>query len=183
MKKILIAIVILLLSTPLWCDVSGCLESESNLQKGQLSTQFQWWIQGNFTKSFGYFGWALVSKNWSEIYPGIFWQPASWLQLGAGLGIEQNQSKPRFGAFVWAGKGKVSVLGFFEHWGSGLWWRAIGMYRLNQTFQVGLMSQHKLGIGPKVEMEFYKPFSLWVAVLAMGQNPEVTAFAGFKINF
>lgn len=183
MKKALIVVLVLFLSLPLWCQVSGSLESENNLQKGQFSTQFQWWIQGNFNKSFGYFGWALVSKNWSEIYPGISWQPTSWLQLGAGLGIEQNQSKPRFGAFVWAGKDKVYFLGFLEDWGSGFWYRAMAMYRLNQVLQVGLMSQHKLGIGPKVEVEFYKPFSLWVALLTMGQNPRTTAFAGLKLNF
>jgi len=183
MKKALIVIVVLLLSLPLWCQVTGSLESENNLQKGQFSTQFQWWIQGNFNKSFGYFGWALVSKGWSEIYPGIFWQPTSWLQLGAGLGIEQNQSKPRFGAFLWAGEGKVYFLGFLEAWGSGLWYRAMAMYRLNQALQVGLMSQYNLGIGPKVEVAFYKPFSLWLAVLTMGQNPRTTAFAGIKLNF
>lgn len=97
---VLMILMVLVLVFPLWCQVSGSLENESNLQKGQPSTQFQWWIQGNFNKEFGYFGWALVSKDWSEIYPGIFWQPTSWLQIGAGLGIEQGQSKPRFGAFL-----------------------------------------------------------------------------------
>ena len=184
MKKILFVAVIciLSLSLPLWAQSS--LESENHLQQGQFSTQFQWWVQGNFTKSFGYFGWAVVSKNWSEIYPGVSWQPASWLQLGAGFGIEHGQSKPRFGSFLWAGNGNAYFLGFLEAWGSGLWYRAMAMYRLNQALQVGLMSEHKLGIGPKVEVVFYKPFSIWAALLVMGQGQtRTTGFLGLKLNF
>lgn len=185
MKKLFLVVLILFLSLPLWSQVSGCLENENNLREGQFTGGFQWWIQGNFSNSkFGYFGWALVSKNWSEIYPGFYWQPFSWLQIGAGLGIEQGQSKPRFGAFLWAGKDKIYFTAFLEEWGSGLWWRALAMYRLNQIAQIGLMSQHKLGIGPKMEVEFYKPFSFWAAILVFGQEDSgVTLFGGIKLGF
>ncbi|OGZ31829.1 MAG: hypothetical protein A2V69_01040 [Candidatus Portnoybacteria bacterium RBG_13_40_8] len=186
MKKyfvLFLAVVFLFSSLPVWSQVTGCLENETHLQRGQLSTQFQFWIQGNFNKKFGYFGWTLVSKNWSEIYPGLSWQPTSWLQVGIGMGIEQGQSKARFGEFIWIGKGKFYFLGFTEHEGSGFWYRAMAMYRPSQAFQVGLMSQYKLGIGPKVEMVIYKPFALWVAALILGQDPKTTVFAGLKLGF
>lgn len=175
-------ILVLFLSLPLWCQATGSLESESNFHNGLFSTQFQWWIQGNFGKSsFGYFGWALVSKGWSEIYPGLSWQPASWIQMGVGAGIEQTQSKVRFGEFLWVGKGKLYFLGFTEHGGSGFWYRAMTMYKWTKDFQVGLMSQHGLGIGPKMEFEFLKPFSLWVATLFWERS--TTVFGGLKLNF
>jgi len=183
LKNFILMVLVLSLSLPLWCQVSGSLENENTIQDGRFSTQFQWWIQGNFNKKFGYFGWALVNKNWSEIYPGVFYQPTPWLQVGVGLGIEQDQSKPRLGTFVWAGKGKLYFLGFTEHWGSGFWFRAMAMYCPNDTLQIGLMSQHKLGIGPKIEFELYKPFSLWVAVLTMGEDPKTTVFTGLKLGF
>jgi len=183
MKKMFVLLMVMIMAVPLWCQVSGCLENESTLQKGQLFTQFQWWIQGSFSQKFGYFGWALVSNNWSEIYPGVSWQPTSWLQVGVGMGIESGQSKARFGEFLWIGKGKFYFLGFTEHEGSGFWYRAMAMYRMNETLQIGLMSQHKLGIGPKVEMVIYKPFSFWAAVLTMGQDPKTTVFGGLKLGF
>lgn len=185
MKKyfVLFLVVVLVFSIPARSQVTGCLESENNIQNGHLTPAFQFWIQGNFNKRFGWFGWALVNKNWSEIYPGLSWQPISWLQVGIGAGIEQNQSKARIGEFIWIGKGKFYFLGFTEHQGSGFWYRAMAMYNPGKGLQVGLMSQYKLGIGPKVEVVIHKPFSFWVAVLAFGQDPKTTAFAGLKLGF
>lgn len=186
MKKyfvLFLVALILVLSVPAQSQVTGCIESENNIQNGHLTPGIQFWIQGQFNKRFGWFGWALVNKNWSEIYPGLSWQPTSWLQVGIGAGIEQNQSKARIGEFIWIGKGKFYFLGFTEHSGSGFWYRAMAMYQPSKKLQVGLMSQYKLGIGPKVEMVVHKPFSFWVAVLAFGQEPKTTAFAGLKLGF
>lgn len=174
-------VVVVFMTAPLWCQVTGSLENENCIQRGQFATQFQFWIQGQFNKQFGYFGWALVSKNWAEIYPGVSWQPFSWLQMGVGVGIESDQSKARFGEFLWIGKGKFYFLGFTEHEGSGFWYRAMAMYRMNKSLQVGLMSQHKLGIGPKVEVAIFKPFALWAATLFW--QGKTTIFGGLKFNF
>ena len=182
-SMVLSVVLVFVFSMPAQSQVTGCLENENSIQNGHLSPGFQFWIQGNFNKKFGYFGWALVTKNWSEIYPGLSWQPTSWLQVGIGAGIEQNQSKARIGEFIWIGKGKFYFLGFTEHSGSGFWYRAMAMYQASQRLQVGLMSQYRLGIGPKVEMVIHKPFSLWVAVLMLGQDPRTTVFTGLKLGF
>ncbi len=184
MKKfyVLLMVVVLVLSAPVHAQVTGCLENENNVQNNRLTPGIQFWIQGQFNKHFGWFGWALVNKNWSEIYPGISWQPVPWLQVGVGAGIEQSQSKLRFGEFLWMGKGKFYFMGFTEHEGSGFWYRAMAMYQVNQKIQVGLMSQYKLGIGPKAEMVIHKPFSFWVAVLAK-QESKTTIFGGLKLGF
>ncbi len=178
-----VVFVVVMMSIPTWGQVLGSVENETNIQKGIVSTQFQYWIQGQFNKQFGWFAWALGSKNWSEIYPGLSWQPTSWLQMGVGAGIEQGQSKARFGEFLWIGKGRFCFLGFTEHEGSGFWYRAMAMYKMNDSFQVGLMSQHKLGIGPKMEAVVLKPFSVWAAILTGGENPKTTIFGGLKLGF
>jgi len=170
-------------SVPAVSQVTGCLENENNVQNGHLTPGIQFWIQGQFSKQFGWFGWALTNNDWSEIYPGLSWQPVSWLQVGVGAGIEHNQSKARVGEFIWIGKGKFYFLGFTEHSGSGFWYRAMAMYKAGERLQVGLMSQYKLGIGPKAEVVIVKPFSLWVAFLYFGQEPKTTAFGGLKLGF
>ncbi len=183
-RNIVFALVlILILCVPVWSQVTGCLENENNVQGGQLTAGVQFWIQGQFNSHFGWFGWALVNKDWSEIYPGLYWQPTSWMQIGIGAGIERDQSRARVGEFLWMGKGKFYFLAFTEHEGSGFWYRAMAMYQMNKRFQIGLMSQYRLGIGPKVEAVIVKPFSLWVAALAWGEHPKIAAFGGLKLGF
>lgn len=182
MKKFCVLFVIVFLFVaPVWCQVTGSVESESNSHNREFSTQFQFWLQGQFNKQFSWFGWALGSKDWSEIYPGFSWMPASWIQLGIGAGIEQGRSDVRIGEFLWMGKGQFYFLGFTEHEGSGFWYRAMAMYKINETLEFGLMSQHKLGIGPKVEKVIHKPFSLWVATLFWKNS--TTIFGGLKLCF
>jgi hypothetical protein len=183
MKKSVWILLLMLMAAPLWCQVTGSIESENHLQSGDFSTQMQFWLQGNFNKQIGYWGWALVFQNWGEIYSGVSWKAASWLQVGIGAGIEHGQSKARLAEFLWMGKGKFYLFALTEHGGSGFWYRAFAMYVVDKRFQVGLMSQYKLGIGPKVEIALFKPFSVWLTAMTFGENPKTSFFGTLKIGF
>ena len=183
MKKLVLILVLVLIATPLWCQVSGSMESENHLQDGKFYTQMQFWLQGNFNKHIGYWGWALVFKDWGEIYSGLSWKATSWLQMGFAAGIEHPQSTPRFAEFLWMGKGPVYLFALTEHGGSGFWYRAFAMYVVNKRFQVGLMSQYRLGIGPKVEIALFKPFSVWFTAMTFGTNPDTSFLGTLKIGF
>ncbi len=184
MKKAVLILLAFLVASPLWSQVHGSMEMETHLQSGETYLQGEFWLQGNFTEKLGFFGWALEAKAWSEIYAGPSWKPASWLQVGAGAGFEHGVHKARFAQFLWMGQGPVYLFALAEEGGGfGFWYRAFAMYMINNRFQVGLMSQHKLGIGPKVEIALFKPFSVWFTVMTFGDTPKTSVFGTVKLGF
>ena len=184
MKRALFVIIAVLVASPLWSQVNGSIEMETHLQSGDAYLQGEFWLQGNITDKIGFFGWALEAKAWSEIYAGPSWKPASWLQVGAGAGVEHSTQKARFAQFVWMGDGPFYLFALAEEGGGyGFWYRAFAMYVVNKRLQLGMMSQHKLGIGPKIEVALFKPFSVWFTVMTFGSAPKTSVFGTIKLGF
>jgi hypothetical protein len=58
--------------------------------------------------SLTFFG--LVEQKWSEALIGASYAPSKSLNINLSTGIEQGTNSPRFGASIWTGKGKTSLL-------------------------------------------------------------------------
>lgn len=112
------------------------------------------------------FGYACASKNWSEAYVGKVFSPAAWLEIAAGLGLEDAKNPVRLGGWVWLGEGRVSFIHLFEDGGSGEWHKSIAAYQISDSLKAGLIdrafygrgitAEYKLGNGSKLNGAVYE---------------------------
>lgn len=112
---------------------------------------------------FKVFYFALVEKNWAEAQVGIAYCPATWLELGVGVGIEQAPKLYRYTASVWAGKNDVdfSFVGEKGHGADNWWYKTFVRYHFKKV-NVGLMSWRYAVTGPFAEYQLNKDLKIWV---------------------
>ncbi len=138
--------------------------------EGSLAHVFQ-------DSKFGVSGFWWVTKDWAEFHGGPTYAFASWLTLGADLGVEQdgqNGLGGRYAVNAWISKGDFSASGCFE-WGkpvmrgewSNAWYDAQITYTPFARFTGGARARRAIGIGPYVQVNVpevnTKLWLLWAA--------------------
>lgn len=119
-----------------------------------------------FNKELGTFLFLLVSKKWAQAYIGPTYSPSSWLQVGAGLGLEQADNPTRFGGFVYMSRGCYSLLAIYEDGGGGHWYKSELNIKATGWLGAGAIVQHMLGVGPRIELSIPRtPVMIWAAPL------------------
>lgn len=184
MKKWSLIITILVL-TALYAVVSLAAETEEAKKPWWTEVQAQsdglaktvLWYERGLTPSVGFFGLATTdTTRYAAAYAGPYWRPTEWLQLGVGIGRENQPNAMRRAVFYSIDTEKFYSFGTFENGGSGPWYRAHAIYRLNERWNIGVMMERDVGFGPRVEHYINKKNDtiVWVAALR-GSVPNTEA--------
>ncbi len=107
------------------------------------------WGQTGLAKRIGLFGWGQIGTNYKQTYGGAYVQPFSWLQVGAGGGVEEGA--PRLGSFLYANRPGQYVFAIYENGGSGPWYLVLTDVTISQKWSVGTHSQSFIGHGARAE--------------------------------
>lgn len=124
------------------------------------------WYERDITQSVGFF--ALVStetSRYAAAYAGPYWKPTDWSQIGIGIGRENQPNAVRRALFYSIDTEKFYSFGTFENGGSGPWYRAHAIYRLNDRWSAGAMTERDLGFGPRIEFNPTKDSIIWAALV------------------
>ncbi len=114
------------------------------------------------TRQTGTFVWFQADKSYGQSYAGLTYSPQQWLQVAAGVGLEQNKNPLRAGGFVALGSKKTKSLVVLEKGGSGGFWRVEFTRVLGQGFGLGGMGQSLRGVGPRLEYKLQgTPLLFW----------------------
>ena len=118
-------------------------------------------------KKYGTYFWIYKSQTWSEGYGGLTYMPIKNLQLGAGIGIEDDNDHPlRLSSMIWLGDKKWYILSLLEDGGSGKWHQINAIYRFNKYIHFGMMEEKFTGFGPRLELMVPNlPVSIWFSSL------------------
>jgi hypothetical protein len=98
--------------------------------------------------SLTFFG--LVQQKWSQALIGIKYTPSDLFNLSASAGIEYGTNSPRFGASMWTGKGRISLL-LLGELGSGkdnYLYKSNLFYKYTDRFTLGITTWRYHGVGP-----------------------------------
>lgn len=120
------------------------------------------------------FGYACVSQGWSEAYVGPTIKISDHAGAGVGAGIESGCKNIRFGGFLWASQGDVSVLALLEEGGSGQWHKVAADYQLTKRIKVGLVEQSYLGVGVSSELKLTDQYTLQATEFLHGKELKVS---------
>jgi hypothetical protein len=108
---------------------------------------------------------GLVEQKWSEALVGVKYSPSNSFNIGVSAGIEQGTNSPRFGASMWTGKGKTSLL-ILGELGSGkdnYLYKANLFHRYTDHFTFGVTAWRLHGEGPNFRYTIPKLLStIWV---------------------
>lgn len=167
--------------------VSGFLESQTNFEngRGETSTGINGLMNITLTKRTGLYVFGQASRKYSQIYGGPTYSPKPWVQVGAGLGVEQTKRPFRAAGFVWVGQGKVSNLLIGEIGaakGSG-WYKDEFNIQATDRLGIGLISQRFLGTGPRFQLKLSKKLLLWGAPTYDHLDHKFKATAALRYNF
>lgn len=166
-------------------QATGYIESYHGFNGGVYAPAVNVWLQGPIRGKVGYFVWSLNSKGYAEAYPGLNYKLTSWMEVGAGVGIETDKSPTRLGLYTFIAKGRFTSFAGYENGGSGYWDRVTTNYTLFKTdnfnFGVGGMHQAYKGYGPRVQIGLGKRVTVWSSVLAEKGKP--TTMLALQWNF
>ena len=150
------------------------------------------WYEKDITPSVGFFALATTDTNrYAAAYAGPYWKPTEWSQIGVGIGRENQPNAMRRAMFYSIDTEKFYSFGTVENGGSGPWYRAHAIYRLNEHWSLGAMTERDVGFGPRVEYNINKDIIVWAATLR-GNVPnaeleikerKTTLMLGFSISF
>lgn len=167
---------------PWWTEV----QTQSGLTKAVL------WYEKDITPSVGFFALATTDTDrYGAAYAGPYWKPTEWLQLGVGLGRENQPNAVRRAVFYSIDTEKFYSFGTVENGGSGPWHRAHAIYRVNEHWSAGAMTERDVGFGPRIEFNVNKNALVWIAALR-GNVPntelevkerKTTLMIGFSTSF
>lgn len=136
----------------------------------------------------GVFVFGLVSPGWAQLYSGLTFAPADWIQLSAGAGLEQADAPWRTAGSIWLGRGRFSLLTIGEYGGGGGWYKAVGNARIVSWRElhvgVGAQSQYGLGTGPRTQVQL-GPATLWIAapLVNHSDHSKLSGLVGLKLSF
>lgn len=149
--KALIALFFIIL--PMSAETFVFAESYRTIRKDKSFQTNVVWGQQDLNNKIGLFGWGQYGKPYRQAYGGLYIRPTSWLQVGAGSGVEQATSKARIAGFYFTSKGRFSSYGVYENGGSGYWYLAISTIAINKYLNFGSHSQAFIGHGVRTEVK------------------------------
>jgi len=108
------------------------------------------------------------SAGYASVYAGPKFKIAEGVEMGIGIGRERNRGEASTmvrNAWVFIDQEAWSLYATVEKGNAGKWHKAIALYKLTDSVNVGLMNESFLGTGPRVEYKVAKDFQVWGAVL------------------
>ena len=134
-------------------------------QNGKRISEVLAWVDGPISGPFGYFVFAYQSSDrYREIYGGPTIKPLPWLELGVGLGRE-NEGNGRRRSAHFSADGEIgSISGYFENGASGPSHKIYLNYWLKSSVGIGLMDQQS-GRGPRMVFRLSEKANIWGALL------------------
>lgn len=141
------------------------------------------WYEHEIVGPFGFYVLAgAESGDYREAYAGPTWRPFPELQVGVGVGMENQPSSTRYNAFFDLNLKKIAIFGTFETGGSGPWHKVTAIYKITDTVGAGLMDETGFGIGPRAQYNIWKNVQLWGAVFHNYTDTEKTTMM-LAVNF
>lgn len=136
----------------------------------------------------GVFVFGLVNPGWAQLYGGLTFAPADWIQFSAGAGIEQADAPWQTAASIWLGHGRCSLLTVGEYGGGGGWYKAIGNAHIVSWRElrvgIGAQSQYGLGTGPRAQVQLgHATFWLAAPLVSHAEPHALSSIAGLKLGF
>ncbi|MBI2064184.1 MAG: hypothetical protein HYT66_00515 [Candidatus Yanofskybacteria bacterium] len=187
MKNFLLTVVVLvLLASPAFAQSSTSLWVEGQIisSDGEISPWTNSLVSRKFDEKLGMFVLSQNGERWAQAYVGPTYSPSSWLQVGAGLGIEQADNPVRLGSFVWMGRGRYSLLSIYEDGGSGHWYKSELNIKAAGWLGAGAIVQHMLGVGPRVELNIPRtPVMVWGAPLYDWSMDRFNGMLAVRVRF
>ncbi len=175
-----------LLASPLALADGPNLWVEAGLQRPQEGNgidEVLAWIDGPIGGPFGWFVFAYQdSDGYREIYGGPTIRPLPWLELGLGMGRENEGNRHRRSAHFSADGEIGSISGYFENGASGPSHKLYLNYWLRNSLGVGLMEDHS-GRGPRVVFRIGEKANLWGALLRDKSDGTTKAVAAVNYQF
>ncbi len=180
MKQILIALALIVFVAPLFAGNFAEVQV-SVAPDGKAAPQFNIWIQKPVGHGFSVFGWGIGSQAWSEGLVGLDYAPTKWLEVNAGLGLEEAKNNHRASASVWVGGNKADAIILWENGGSGSWHKAVVGYQATKRLKVGAMTVAGVGTGPRMDVSISPKLVVWAAALHKNgeTSVQVTAHRSF----
>lgn len=154
-------------------ETSGFLEVQS-LANFDSFTQKQivdGGLNRDFSDTFGFSSFFLITKGWAEAYAGPTWKPYRNLNLGLSAGLEQcgTYLGARYEASLWSLVGPVTFLGFlevnnktFQGDDRGIWYKVNITVNATGPLFVGTELRRGYGVGPLAQWKI-GPMKSWVA--------------------
>lgn len=137
------------------------------------------------TESVGFYAQVVKdSAGYSSLYAGPKFKLAEGVEVGIGVGREVlERSAPSTivrNVWVYIDQEAWSLYATLEKGDAGKWHKAIALYKLSDSINVGAMNESFLGTGPRVEYNVGS-FQVWGAVLrSQGKN---TPMVGANFSF
>lgn len=116
------------------------------------------WGQKRLNNRIGLFGWGQIGTKYKQTYGGAYLQPFSWLQVGAGGGVEEGA---RLGSFLYANRPGKYIFAIYEDGGSGPWYLVLTDVAVSQNWSLGTHSQSFIGHGLRAEYRL-KRVGSWI---------------------
>ncbi|MDO8958564.1 MAG: hypothetical protein Q7U85_02400 [Rhodocyclaceae bacterium] len=152
-------------------------------QNGKGVTEALAWIDGNIHGPVGYFVFVyLASDGYREVYGGPTIRPLPWLELGVGMGRENEGNRRRRSAHFSADGEIGSVSGYYEDGASGPSHKLFLNYWLTKSVGIGLMDDTS-GRGPRVVLPLGEKVNLWGALLRDKSDGTTKAVAAVNYQF
>ncbi|MDP2826370.1 MAG: hypothetical protein Q8O52_27240 [Sulfuritalea sp.] len=162
----------------LWVEASA-----HRPQEGKGVTEVLAWVDGNIAGPFGYFLFAYqASDGYREMYGGPTIRPLPWLELGVGIGRENEGNHHRRSAHFSADGEIGSISGYFENGASGPSHKLYLNYWLTKSLGLGLMDDDS-GRGPRVVLPLGEKANLWGALLRDKADGTTKAIAAVNYQF
>lgn len=147
---------------PVHAQTSFWVENQVAISQGKLNPTIAGLLSHGFSKKIGVYDYFQVDEGYAQCYFGPTFSPASWLQVGWGVGMEEGSSKTRFGGFLYLGEGPYYLLAVKEGGGAGAWHKVEFNTALSPWFGIGFMTQAFRGVGPRIEFNVPKtPLKIW----------------------
>ncbi len=184
MKNFLFALA--LLASPSALAEGPNLWVETSVQRPQMGssvTEVLAWVDGRIADPVGWFVFAFHdSDGYREIYGGPTIRPLPWLELGIGVGRENEGNRNRRSAHFSADGEIGSFSGYFENGASGPSHKLYLNYWLTKSIGLGLMEDSS-GRGPRVVVPIGEKANLWGALLRDKSDGTTRAVAALNYQF
>jgi hypothetical protein len=175
-----------LLASPLALADGPNLWVEAGVQRpqaGKAVNEVLAWIDGPIAGPVGWFVFAYQdSDGYREIYGGPTIRPLPWLELGVGMGRENEGNRHRRSAHFSADGDIGSISGYFENGASGPSHKLYLNYWLTKSLGLGLMDDDS-GRGPRVVLPIGEKANLWGALLRDKLDGTTRAVAAVNHQF
>lgn len=152
-------------------------------QAGKSIAETLAWVDGSIAGTVGWFVFAYQdSEGYRELFGGPTIRPVPWLELGLGMGRENEGNRHRRSAHFSMDGEIGSFAGYFENGASGPAHKIYLNYWARPSLGVGLMEDFS-GRGPRVVLRLSEKANLWGALLRDRADGATRGIAGLNYQF